>query len=208
MGMRRLLSSRAAGFRAVRSQPATSTPADEQPAATPEQTTAEGDQASPGAEASAAAGPPRPRHRWWRWLLGAAVVCLALFGAAFYYLWHIPLPGPPPLPQASVIYDANGRVLATFSEQNRVNVPLAQVPKVVIDAVVSTEDRHFFTEGAINPLSIVADFAADVTGSRLQGGSPITQQYVKQAYLGSKRTLVRKIKEAALAIRLSHKESK
>jgi membrane peptidoglycan carboxypeptidase len=76
------------------------------------------------------------------------------------------------------------------------NVTLAQVPKVVIDAVVSTEDRHYFTEGAINPLSMMRAFAADVTGSRLQGGSTITQQYVKQAYLGSKRTLIRKIKEA------------
>jgi membrane peptidoglycan carboxypeptidase len=100
-------------------------------------------------------------------------------------------------------------VLATFSEQNRVNVNLSQVPRVVIDAVVSTEDRHFFSEGAVNPVSMVRALSADLTGSgSLQGGSTITQQYVKQAYLNSKRTLSRKIKEAALAIKLAHKESK
>src|ERR1700754_4134445 len=117
------------------------------------------------AEAAASAG-PRRRHRWRRWVLGVGLLGLGLFAGAFYYFWHIPLPGPPPLPQASVVYDANGRVLASFSEQNRLNVRLDQVPPVVVNAVVSTEDRHFFTEGAVNPRSMVRALAADVTGSR------------------------------------------
>ena len=100
-------------------------------------------------------------------------------------------------------------MLASFSEENRVNVPLSQVPQVVINAVVSTEDRHFFSEGALNPVSIVRAFISDVRGSgNLQGASTITQQYVKQTYLSSQRSVSRKIKEAALAIRVARSESK
>ena len=86
---------------------------------------------------------------------------------------------------------------------------LAQVPPIVIDAVVSTEDRHFFSEGGIDPTGIARALFADVRGrGSLQGGSTITQQYVKQAYLNPKRTLLRKIEEIAIAYRLSQVESK
>jgi penicillin-binding protein 1A len=126
-----------------------------------------------------------------------------------YYLSRIPLPAPRPLTQTTFVYDTSGHVLAEFSQQNRVEVSLKQVPPVVIDAVVSTEDRHFFTEGALNPLSILRAVLADLRGTgNVQGGSTITQQYVKQTYLSSQRTLGRKIKEAALAIRLARSESK
>ncbi len=78
-----------------------------------------------------------------------------------------------------------------------------------MDAVVSTEDRHFFSEGALNPVSIVRAASSDLSGSgSLQGASTITQQYVKQTYLTSQRSITRKLKEAALAIRISRSESK
>jgi penicillin-binding protein 1A len=126
-----------------------------------------------------------------------------------FWLSRLKLPPPPVLKQSTLIYDASGqRVLASFSQQNRINVQLNQVPPVVVNAVVSTEDRHYWSEGAINPLSIMRAAISDVTSGHLQGGSTITQQYVKQAYLSPKRTLLRKIKEAALAVRLSHSESK
>jgi membrane peptidoglycan carboxypeptidase len=139
-------------------------------------------------------------------------IVLAGFGAlavGVYTLSRIPLPAPHPLQQTTFVYDASGNVIASYSEQNRVNVTLKQVPPVVIEAVVSTEDRHFFTEGALNPISMVRAVLSDLTGSgSLQGASTITQQYVKQTYLSSQRTVARKIKEAALAIRLSRDESK
>jgi membrane peptidoglycan carboxypeptidase len=113
------------------------------------------------------------------------------------------------LQQTTFVYDSSGHVLATFSEQNRVNVSLSQVPPIVVEAVVSTEDRHFFSEGAINPVSIVRAALSDLSGSgSLQGASTITQQYVKQTYLTAQRSITRKLKEAALAIRVSRTESK
>ena len=137
-------------------------------------------------------------------LLGFAAVATAV-----YSLSHVPLPTPHPLSQTTFVYDDSGHEIASFSEQNRVDVNLSQVPPVLIDAVVSTEDRHFFTEGALNPVSMVRAFFSDVAGSgSLQGASTITQQYVKQTYLTSQRSLSRKIKEAAIAIRVSRDESK
>ena len=134
----------------------------------------------------------------------------SLVAGGLYYISRIPLPTPAPLEQTTFVYDSSGQhVLTSFSDQNRVEVPLAQVPQVVINAVVSTEDRHFFSEGALNPVSIARAFMADVRGTGdLQGASTITQQYVKQTYLSSQRSLSRKIKEAALAIRLASSESK
>ena len=138
---------------------------------------------------------PAPRARAATVAVAAVVVRHGLLGFAvvaggLYYLSRIPLPSPAPLKQTTFIYDSTGKhVLASFSDQNRVNVSIKQVPQVVINAVVSTEDRHFFTEGALNPVSIVRAFISDIRGNgTLQGASTITQQYVKQTYLSSHRS--------------------
>jgi membrane peptidoglycan carboxypeptidase len=147
--------------------------------------------------------------RWRRWLGSLVLIGAAALAAGLYTLSRVPLPTARPLQQTTFVYDSSGHVLAAFSEQNRVNVTLSQVPPIVVDAVVSTEDRHFFSEGAINPVSIVRAALSDLSGSgSLQGASTITQQYVKQTYLTSQRSLTRKLKEAALAIRVSRSESK
>jgi penicillin-binding protein 1A len=144
-----------------------------------------------------------------RWLFALFLVGASAVAVGLYLLTRVPLPNAHPLQQTTFVYDSTGQVLATFSEQNRVPVTLRQVPQTAINAVVSTEDRHFFTEGAVNPVSIVRAAISDVFGSGgLQGGSTITQQYVKQTYLSSERSITRKLKEAALAIRLSRTESK
>jgi membrane peptidoglycan carboxypeptidase len=138
-----------------------------------------------------------------------ALVAFGVVSGGIYYLAHRPLPTPHRQFQTSYIYSANGELLATYGLQDRTDVPLTAVPKVVIDAVVSTEDRHFFHEGAIDPLSMLRAALSDLLGSGgLQGGSTITQQYVKQAYLSPQRTIARKISEVFIALRLGHQLTK
>lgn len=147
--------------------------------------------------------------RFRRWLFVIVLLVAAGVSVGLYKLTRIPLPAAHPLAQTTFIYDSEGHTIASFSEQNRVSVPLSQVPAVVVNAVVSTEDRHFWSEGAINPVSIVRALISDATGSgNLQGASTITQQYVKQTYLDSQRTISRKIKEAGIAVQVSRTMSK
>ena len=125
-------------------------------------------------------------------------------GGALYLLSRVPLPAVQPQTQTTFIYSANGTQLASVNTgENRVSVPLSQVPQVAIDAVVATEDHAYFQHGGVDLVGTFRALVSDIRGNgNLQGGSTITQQYVKQAYLNSQRTLLRKIKEAALAIRL------
>ena len=121
------------------------------------------------------------------------------------------MPLPPERQQAETTFltDATGARLATLSNGvNRVFVPLDKVPPVMVDAVIATEDRTFFDHGGIDPVGILRATFADLRGRSLQGGSTITQQYVKNVYLGRERTVSRKIKEAALAMKLERKLSK
>lgn len=110
---------------------------------------------------------------------------------------------PPAQPRSVKLLDEHGRLFATIRPpQLRQVVPGRAMPAVLRDAVVASEDQHFFSEPGVDPIAILRAFWNDVTGGPLQGGSTITQQYVKDVYTGAQRTLLRKLREAALAIRL------
>lgn len=154
-----------------------------------------------------------PRSWLWRHRRVLFLFWLFLFfgvAGALYLLARVPLPAVQPQTQTSFIYAANGTQLAAVNAgENRVNVTLNQVPQVAIDAVVATEDHGFYQHGGIDLVGTLRALVSDIQGhGNLQGGSTITQQYIKQAYLNSQRTLVRKIKEAALAIRLQRSLTK
>ncbi|MCW2973639.1 MAG: mrcB, partial [Thermoleophilia bacterium] len=84
-----------------------------------------------------------------------------------------------------------------------------QVPRVLSQAVVAAEDRRFYEHGGIDPRGLIRALAADVRArSAVQGGSTITQQLVKNAYVGPSRSAGRKTREAALAIALETRWSK
>ena len=145
------------------------------------------------------------------WFLFGLLGLTALAGVA-WVITHVPLPPEVPQAQTSIVYDATGAQIATFhGDENRFPVKLEQVPKVTIDAVIAAEDRKFFQHRGIDPLGIARATWADIRrrGVR-QGGSTITQQYVKNAFIGGghERTLSRKLKEAIVAVKVESKYSK
>ncbi|MBO0729736.1 MAG: transglycosylase domain-containing protein, partial [Acidimicrobiaceae bacterium] len=113
--------------------------------------------------------------------------------------------------EASTVYAADGKtVLGVFQGSvNRKPVPLSEIPKVLIKAVLDTEDHRFYIHGGFDIRSSLRALASDSSKSGgLQGGSTITQQLVKQLYLNSQQKLSRKIKEAVIADRLQRKYTK
>ncbi len=87
-------------------------------------------------------------------------------------------------------------------------VPLSQVPADLQHAVLSIEDRDFFKHGGVDPVGIARAAWTDIRGGSQQGGSTITQQYVKNVFLTQERTLTRKLKEAVMAVKLEQRMTK
>jgi penicillin-binding protein 1A len=106
--------------------------------------------------------------------------------------------------------NASNSMAQLHGPQDRVVIDYAQIPEVLREAVVSAEDRNFFKHGGVDPKGIARAAWEDIhdSGGSQQGGSTITQQYVKQTYLSSERTLTRKLKEAVMAVKLEQKLSK
>jgi penicillin-binding protein 1A len=158
--------------------------------------------------------PPPPARRSWVWRYRRLLFLVVLLGftaqaGAAYMLVRVPLPPEQVQAQTTFLYDANGVQLAAFNGGvNRVSVPLEAVPKVLVNAVVATEDKGFFKHGGVDPVGIIRATLADLRGHSLQGGSTLTQQYVKNVYLGQERTFSRKVKEASLAVKLERKLTK
>ncbi|MGH9148745.1 MAG: transglycosylase domain-containing protein, partial [Acidimicrobiales bacterium] len=131
-----------------------------------------------------------------------------LVGAG-YVLAEIPLPAELPRAETTFFTDINGNRLASLDGgEDRVTVRLEQVPQVVIDAVLAAEDRNFYAHRGIDPVGLVRATWNDLRGRTLQGGSTITQQYVKNTFVGDERTLGRKLREATLAVKLERKLGK
>ncbi len=111
--------------------------------------------------------------------------------------------------QTTVMLAADGSEIARINAgQDRTDVRLSDVPKSLRDAVVATEDRRFYEHRGVDPLGMLRAAWSDITGGSVQGGSTITQQYVKNAWLSSDRTLERKVDEARLAVQLEQQLSK
>jgi penicillin-binding protein 1A len=113
-------------------------------------------------------------------------------------------------PQTSRILAADGSVLAELhGEEDREDVPLDQVADVLVQAVVSVEDRRFFLHRGVDVAAIARAAVRNVeAGAISEGGSTITQQYVKNTMTGNAQTLDRKLEEAALAFQLEQRYSK
>ncbi len=172
--------------------------------------------AAPGGEKPKKAKRPK-RTGWrraiptWRMTLGGVVVLVALLIGAFYLgysLVKIPPTNALAMKQSNVYLYADGSQLARDGEVNRENVGLAQVSKNAQHAVLAAEDRDFYTESAVDPKAMVRAAWNTATGKGTQSGSTITQQYVKNYYLGQEQTVTRKVKEFFISIKLDREESK
>ncbi len=112
----------------------------------------------------------------------------------------------------SVVYASDGHtVIGRFGTTDRQVVSYQQIPTKIIDSVLSAEDRNFFNEGGVSPTSILrAAWQDTLGGGNFQGGSTITQQFVRNYYqgIGTSQTASRKIKEIFVAMKVSRQKSK
>ncbi|MCX6442803.1 MAG: transglycosylase domain-containing protein [Actinobacteria bacterium] len=110
--------------------------------------------------------------------------------------------------QATIIQYSNGEEIGRVGTQNRQIVPLAKIPLNVRHAVLAAEDQGFYSNKAFSVTGIIRAVLNNLRGGALQGGSTITQQYAKTAFLTPSRTIQRKIKELVIAIKLENQLSK
>ncbi len=117
-------------------------------------------------------------------------------------------------PQSSKIYAYDGTLLTTLhGEQNRTIIPLQKVPRHLRHAVIAIEDQRFYDHGGVDLKAIVRAALTNASSGRIEeGGSTITQQYVKNVIISpgqsAERTLTRKVQEAALARQIETRLSK
>jgi penicillin-binding protein 1A len=116
-----------------------------------------------------------------------------------------------PLAVNTTIYDSTGKVLLAelHGGENRVIVPSDKIPDVMKQATVAVEDERFYEHHGVDFQGVIRAMILNLkAGTVVQGGSTITEQYIKNAYIGDERTYQRKLREAVLAWQLEDKWSK
>ena len=106
--------------------------------------------------------------------------------------------------QSTQFYDKDGNIIAnTFKDENREYVKYDDIPARIIEGLVAIEDTQFFEHSGINPDAISRAIIKDIkAGAFVEGASTLTQQLIKMLVLSSEKKIMRKVKEALLAIRL------
>src|SRR6266851_4378345 len=161
-------------------------------------------------------GPPR----WKIWLRRAAWTCgaaalllvLGLVAGYLYLAREIPtfdtVKDYHPMVSTKVVAQ-DGTVVGQFYRERRTVVSMDKIPRVLVQAVVSAEDKDFYKHPGFNPFSLVRAAIVDaLSGQKRLGASTITQQVVKNFFLGSEKRWRRKLKEILLSMRLEKNLSK
>jgi penicillin-binding protein 1A len=155
--------------------------------------------------------------RWGRYLLyaGAALASLAMLAPLAAYLYVAgTLPKVDSLadyrpPLITRVLSDDGTVIAELYDERRILVPVAQLPRQLVEAFVAAEDANFYKHRGIDLASILRAAAKNLmAGGVVQGGSTITQQVAKSLLLTPERSFERKFKEAILAYRIENRLSK
>ncbi|HET9082551.1 MAG TPA: transglycosylase domain-containing protein [Trebonia sp.] len=175
-------------------------------------------------------GPRRPpgpggkrKGDWWRrWTWkkalavtgGVFVLLFLVMFSTYQYLYStttIPAALASETAQSSTVYYSDGTtVMGTIGTTNRKDLQLNQIPLMLQDAYLAAEDKNFWTEGGVSYTGILRAGLHDLTsGSGLNGGSTITQEFVRNYYgLGLQQTVSRKVKEVFISEKLAHTKSK
>ncbi|WP_231839512.1 transglycosylase domain-containing protein [Blastococcus saxobsidens] len=142
-------------------------------------------------------------------VMGGLFALLCVFVGVVYATTEVPSPDSVSTKQTTVLHYADGVTeMARLGDENRTNVPLAQVSEAAQRAMLAAENRSFYTDPGISFTGIVRAAWNNLTGGETQGGSTITQQYVKNAFLTHDQTFSRKFQELFLAIKLDNNFSK
>lgn len=152
----------------------------------------------------------RPAWRWLRWPVYGLAALFVLVLVAGAWLWTTTdLPPARSTSAAAVLLDREGNELALLAQEGlRLEVPIEEMAPVAIDALIAAEDQRFYDHTGIDPVGIGRALWNNLTDDSTQGGSTLTQQLVKNAYLNDDRTISRKVREAVLAVKLERTEDK
>ncbi|WP_326720896.1 transglycosylase domain-containing protein [Streptomyces sp. NBC_00243] len=147
----------------------------------------------------------------WKTLLGTFLgFCLLGMGAfiVLYMIVDVPKGNAAAQQQSNVYQYSDGSSLARTGEVNREVVDLAEVPKGVQKTFVAAENKTFYTDSGIDFKGTARGLFNTLSGKGLQGGSTITQQYVKNFYLTQDQTVTRKLKEMVISLKVDRQTSK
>ena len=146
----------------------------------------------------------------------SAILILAVATGAvllIYYLNSLPTLEeltPSPIAQTSKVYALDGSLVTEFhAEENREIISFHEMSQYIKDAIIAVEDKRFYEHQGVDYIRIIGAFIADIKAGELaQGGSTITQQYVKNIYFTFEKTFRRKLNEALIAIQLERNYTK
>ncbi|MFC8602200.1 transglycosylase domain-containing protein [Streptomyces olivaceus] len=147
----------------------------------------------------------------WKKVVGAFLgVCLVVMGAfiVLYMVIDIPEGNPEADLQSNVYKYSDGSVMARTGERNREIVDLAKIPKEVQRTFVAAENKTFYNDAGVDLKGTARGVLNTLSGKGAQGGSTITQQYVKNYYLSQEQTVTRKLKELVISLKLDREKSK
>ncbi|NQU37547.1 MAG: transglycosylase domain-containing protein, partial [Actinobacteria bacterium] len=154
-------------------------------------------------------------RRWipsWKLILGSFVTFILLlvgsFAAAVAFT-TVPEANEVSRSEKTIVYWNDGKAeLGRLGESNRISIPLEKMPENLRNAALAAEDREFYSHGGFDPTALARAAWNDLSGGDTQGGSTITQQYAKNAFLTHEQTVVRKAKELLLSVKLETEASK
>lgn len=153
-------------------------------------------------------------RRWlpsWRQSLSMFVLCLDALAGLFAWVYasvDIPDENAAAVQEANTYYWADGSQMVSIGKVNRNIVRLSDVPESVQHAVIAAENESFYSDRGVSPKGIFRALVSTVQGQETQGGSTITQQYVKNTYLSQEQTVTRKAKEFIISLKVDRTKSK